>query len=68
MAKQHKDATITLKPLTFKEALRELAKTHQHKNIGKRIEYYEPGATQAQVHKALKKVANSPKTSDKPSQ
>ena len=31
------------------------------------LEDYEPGATQAQVHKALKKVAKSPKPSDKPS-
>jgi len=32
------------------------------------LEDYEPGATQAQVHKALKKVAKSPKPSEKPSQ
>ena len=32
-----------------------------------RIEDYKPGATQAQVHKALKKVAKTPKPSQKPS-
>ena len=65
MAKQQKDTTITLKPLTFKEAPRELANTRKHQNIGKRIEDYKPGATQAQVHKALKRVAKSPKPSEK---
>jgi hypothetical protein len=33
----------------------------------KKIEDYEPGATQAQVIKALKKVAKAPKPSEKPS-
>jgi len=33
----------------------------------KRIEDYKPGATQAQVFKALKKVAKSSKPSEKPS-
>ena len=31
------------------------------------IEDYDPGATKTQVHKALKKVAKTPKPSDKPS-
>jgi len=33
----------------------------------KKLEEYKPGATQAQVFKALKKVAKSPKPSEKPS-
>ena len=33
----------------------------------KKLEDYEPGATQAQVFKALKKVAKTPKPSDKSS-
>ena len=37
----------------------------KNKPTKKKIEDYEPGATQAQVHKALKKVAKSPKPSDK---
>ena len=36
-------------------------------NQEKKIEGYEPGATQAQVFKALKKVAKTPKPSHKPS-
>ena len=38
---------------------------NQHKDIGQRLEDYEPGATQARVFKALKKVAKSPKPSEK---
>lgn len=38
----------------------------KRKNTGERkLENYEPGATQAQVFKALKKVAKSPKPSEK---
>lgn len=41
---------------------------NKNKNTQKnKIEDYEPGATQAQVLKALKKVAKSPKPSEKPS-
>ena len=32
MAKKYEDTTITLKPLTFEEAIRELAKTPKHKD------------------------------------
>jgi len=32
-----------------------------------KLEDYKPGATQAQVFKALKKVAKAPKPSEKPS-
>ena len=40
----------------------------KHKSTNeKKIEEYEPGATQAQVLKALKKVAKTPKPSQKPS-
>lgn len=40
----------------------------QKKQLTKRkLEDYEPGATQAQVFKALKKVATTPKPSQKPS-
>ena len=42
-------------------------KKHKSTEDGKekKIEDYEPGATQAQVHKALKKVAKNPKPSEK---
>ena len=65
MAKQHKNTTVLLKPLTFEEAIIELAKTPKYKDIGNRFEDYEPGATQAQVLKALKKVAKTLKPSEK---
>jgi hypothetical protein len=41
MAKRHKDTTISLKPLTFEEAMRELAKTPKHKDS----QAEEPGNT-----------------------
>jgi hypothetical protein len=39
----------------------------KHANTKHRLEDYEPGATPSQVLKALKKVAKTPKPSDKPS-
>ena len=40
-------------------------KSKSQKDSKQNLEDYEPGATQAQVYKALKKVAKSPKPSEK---
>jgi hypothetical protein len=43
-------------------------KSKRRKDSSPNLEDYKPGATQAQVFKALKKVAKSPRPSEKPSQ
>ncbi len=67
MTTKKREVTIVpLKPLTFEELIKELAKTPKYKDTVHRLEDYEPGATPAQVLKALKKVAKA-KPSHKPS-
>ena len=57
MGKTKKDKGVSLKPLTFEQAIIELGRP--------KLEDYEPGASQSQVFSALIKVAKSPKTSTK---
>jgi len=68
MRKQRKDTGVLLRPLTFEQTIVELARVPKPRSVkAQNLEDYEPGATQAQVFKSLKKVAKSPKPSGKPS-